>query len=62
MLQIMRQCSLGEAFRQKDSQHQGARADLLILAQSALEVGGIQEHVGVAAALQRPAQEGWTCH
>ena len=52
------QVLLGEALRQRDSQHQGARADLLSRAQSALEVNGIQVNIGVAAALQRPAQEG----
>jgi len=35
-----------------------AGADLLGLAEAALEVGGIQVHIGVAAPLQRPAQEG----
>ena len=35
----------------------GAGADLLSLAQPPLEVGGIEVDVGVAAALQRPAQE-----
>ena len=35
-----------------------AGADLLSLAQPPLEVGGIQVDIGVAAALQRPAQEG----
>ena len=35
-----------------------AGADLLSLAQPPLEVGGVQVDIGVAAALQRPAQEG----
>ena len=35
-----------------------AGADLQGLAEAALEVGGIQVDVGVAAALQRPAQKG----
>lgn len=39
----------------------GLGADLMSLAQPALEVGGIEVDAGVAAALQRMAQAGFTC-